>query len=287
MILRHFFLELLGNKRLRFLISFNLDRYRIAKGRPQKSRVIDSIVDQLTYAGVRFVKSDKKASEHSKDKSFVVNEKTIVIERWEVMNPKEVRLKIAHALRDKRQCQDHEAALARLKLRIEADDNTSDIHMDSHYIAANAMILTVNLTGRESETFTKALLCDAIDSVGVSTIVDYDHEHDAMPCLASSNNETRIDIRYPSEEKISSLHESISWKPVPQGCVNFDNQHFPTNKPAEQILPTWPISVPLQVDPAIFCDEDCISGESSQQLIPNRILSTRKYTGNQRFEGKH
>jgi hypothetical protein len=196
-------LKLSGNKRFRFLISFNLDRYQRAKGRPQKSRVINSIVDQLTYAGCRFVKRYGKKSEHAKNKAYSGNLK-------EIMPPKEIRLKIAYALRDKRQSHDHEEALARLKLRIEVDNDTSDTLMDSHYIAANAMILTVNLTGQEGETLIKTLLCDAIDSVGVSIDIDYDHGQDDKQCLASSIDRTATEIRNSSEENIPRSHESIS-----------------------------------------------------------------------------
>jgi hypothetical protein len=187
------------------------------------------------------------------------------------MSLKEIRVKVAHALRDKRQSHDHEAALARLKVRTEVDDKNSDVITDSHYIAANAMILNVKLTGRESETLMKALLCDAIDSVGVSTDAGYHHEDDDKPCVISSNDETVIEICDLSEENITSYHTNISSKPLPQRCIIFDNQR---NQPIEKIPVIWPISVSLQVDPIILCDGDNIPGEYSQQWVPNRFLSS-------------
>jgi hypothetical protein len=177
-------LEFSGNKRFRFLISFNLDRYQRVNGRRQKSKVIRSIVDQMMYAGCRFLKKCEEPSDH------VWNENNMNNDRWHIIIPKEIRLKVSHALRDNRQTYNHEAALARLKVRIEVHDDTSGMLKDSHYIAANAMILNVKLTGRESETLIKALLCDAIDSVGVSTDEDFDREHEANPYVISSNDGT-------------------------------------------------------------------------------------------------
>jgi hypothetical protein len=73
-----------------------------------------------------------------------------------------------HALRDN--CYDHSLseALRRLETRnVLCGQDQSEIP-DAHYIAANARILSVPLTGSESETRTKALLIDAVDSVGSS-----------------------------------------------------------------------------------------------------------------------
>ena len=85
------------------------------------------------------------------------------------MNQKEARIKVAHALRDKRKNICHAAALARLKERITVEGIASDLGSDSPYIAANAMMLTVEFSGSESEGLIRALLCDAIDLVGAPT----------------------------------------------------------------------------------------------------------------------
>jgi hypothetical protein len=58
------------------------------------------------------------------------------------------------------------AALRSLEIR----DSVTCLHKieipDAHYIAANARILSVPLTGRESEKSAKLLLMHAVDSVG-------------------------------------------------------------------------------------------------------------------------
>jgi hypothetical protein len=243
------------------LISFNLDRYHRAEGRPQKSKVVNSIVDQLTYAGCRFVKIcerfPKDITESNGDGS--VNCKGTYIERYQVMNLKQARLKVSHALRDKRQNQDHEAALARLKIRSEICDGVSDIPKDSLYIAANAMILTVNLSGQESETPVKALLCDAIDNVGISIDAgynhDYDHKHNSIP---SSNDGVDIEVLNPFKEEIPSSHVCI--------------------RPTERLPPAWPIPISLQVGPVILCNGDHVSGERSQDhWISDTVSSSNEY----------
>jgi hypothetical protein len=263
-----------GNKRLRFLISFNLGRYRRAKGRPQKSRVINSIVDQLTYAGCRFVKKYTKTSEQDKNEAYSASEKWIGMEQWEIMPPKEGRDRVAHALRDKRQSYDHEEALVRLKLRKETDDDTSNTLMDSHYIVANAMILNVNLTGRESLTLIKTLLFDAIDSVGASTVVDYVHEKDEKPNMILSKDETVTEILDTLEE--NSSYATILSIPLPKGSDIFDNQRLPLSRPTDIFSPIWPFSVSLQVGPSILCYKDNIPGENSQDWIPYCISSSNE-----------
>lgn len=190
-----------GNKRFRFLISFNLERYRIAKGRKLKSKVIDSIVDQLTYAGCRFVKRAK--SSDKKNKVEATDDESS--ECWEIMSHKESRTKVAHALRDKRECQDHEPAFSRLKTRTESLDTHSRLGQDSLYIAANAMILTVELTGRESETLIKALLCDAIDSVGENASSACNQESESFCCPREFNHEMVIEVTNSSNENTRGI----------------------------------------------------------------------------------
>ena len=173
------------------MISLNLERYRLAKRAKLKSKVIDSIVDQLTYADCRFVKKANAIDQKEKSKEIVDNAPP---EYWEVMNHKESRTKVAHALRDKRESNDHEPAFARLKSRTEALDTESKIGSDLLYIAANAMILTVELTGRESETLIKALLCDAIDSVGEHTSTACNQDNGSYASLHRSNQEMTIEV---------------------------------------------------------------------------------------------
>jgi hypothetical protein len=151
------------------LIAFNLDRFQKVVGRKSKFKIINSIVDQLEYAGCRFVKMVDMQDGHGKGSEGINNK---CFKYWMVMNQKDARIKVAHALRDKRKSQDHVAALARLKERLVVEGITSGISADSRYIAANAMMLTVEFSGDEPETLIKARLCDAIDSVGAQPLYD-------------------------------------------------------------------------------------------------------------------
>jgi hypothetical protein len=148
------------------LISLNLERHRRAKTTKDKHKVIDSIMDQLSFANCRFVK--RANIFHQKDTSTEINDQA-PSEYWELLNYKESRIKVVRAFHRIQKCQDSESAFARLKKRTELLDVQSNLGSDSLYIAANAMILSVKLTGSESPKMIKTLLCDAIASVGKHT----------------------------------------------------------------------------------------------------------------------
>jgi hypothetical protein len=139
-------------------------------------------------------------------------------ECWEIVNHKESRTKIAHALRDKRESQDHEAAFSRLKIRNEELENLSKCGLDSLYIAANAMILTVELTGRESETLIKALLCDAIDSVGEHTASDCTRDYESIPFSNEVNGEMIIEVTNSSNVNVGCKQGNPSFTMI--HCAN-------------------------------------------------------------------
>jgi hypothetical protein len=198
-------------------------------------------------------------SDDCKDKDSLMNVKDSSTERWEVMSSKEGRVKVAHALRDKRQSNDHDAVLTRLEMRTAVHDDSSDIFKDSHYIAANAMILTVELSGNESETLIKALLCDAIDSVGVPTDAEFGLEHVVCPSLDSPEEE--IAIKSPKSSRECSPE------------VHFSQEHMLLlSKVAERLPMKWPLSVPLPPSAVMSFDISHISEEVSQQWTPNISL---------------
>jgi hypothetical protein len=149
------------------------------------------------------------------------------------------------------------------------------------------MILNVNLTGQESETLIKALLCDAIDSVGVSTDVECNHDLDTKPCLVSSDDGTVIEICDSSEDKIAGPRASISSIPLPKVRLNFHHQQSPLMTPAERFPPTWPISRSPQVGPVILCNGDFIPRENVLQRILNRFSSSTVYAWDQRHMNKY
>jgi hypothetical protein len=149
-----------GNIRFRFLISFNLNRFKEAKRRKFKTKVIDSILDQVIFAGCRFLKE-------AKDSNPCNSMETNRSDAWEVLDIRDSRLKIAHALRDKRQSYDLAEVLARLKARTGVQGTDSDMASHSHYIAANALILTVKLSMQETDIHINRVLCNTIESVGL------------------------------------------------------------------------------------------------------------------------
>jgi hypothetical protein len=259
------FIEFLtqGNKRFRFLISFNLERYRMAKGRKLKSRLIDSIVDQLTYAGCRFVKRAKSSDQ--KNKVEVSDDESS--ECWEIMSHKESRTKVAHALRDKRECLDHEPAFSRLKTRTESLDTLSKLGSDNLYIAANAMILTVELTGRESETLIKALLCDAIDSVGENSSPACNQESESFTCPREFNHEMVIEVTNSSNENTAGRQGRSSSTLI---CANDSEEtilHYPNSPDQFQRLMVSTAATPSQV---ISFNLECNSQHPYNQFAVQR-----------------
>ena len=195
------------------------------------------------------------------------------------MSRSEGGVKVAHALRDKRQSHDHEAALARLKIRTEVHDETSDILKDAHFIAANAMMLCVELSGRESEALIKALLCNAIDSVGVSTDTEYGHEQEVDHSLDPPKEELVIEILDSSMERVTSSQQlqSVSSALLPEHRFNLEHNRLPSTGAAERLPPTWSVPVPPPLSPVKSRDRDYIAEESSQQWIPNQIRSSNPH----------
>jgi hypothetical protein len=284
------FIEFLaqGNKRFRFLISFNLERYRIAKGRKLKSKVIDSIVDQLTYGGCRFVKRAKSSDQ--KNKVDVSDEESS--ECWEIMSHKESRTKVAHALRDKRECLDHEPAFSRLKSRTESLDTLSKLGSDSLYIAANAMILTVELTGRESETLIKALLCDAIDSVGENSSSACNQESESFPCPREFNHEMVIEVTNSSNENTAGRQGRSSSTLI--HCANDleeTNLHYPNSPDRFQRLMVGTAATPSQIISFnLECNSQHPYNEFAVQRNPKiyadfRELDVKQYLMERLFKG--
>jgi hypothetical protein len=124
-----------------------------------KARVINSLLDQLAYAGYRFVKRSSKVLLSTSTKH--------VGHSFETLNAQESRDKVKHALRDNRYDPALLASLRRLETRnARSTCQHQDDIPDAHYIAANARILNVPLSGKESETRMKELLIEAVDSVG-------------------------------------------------------------------------------------------------------------------------
>jgi hypothetical protein len=73
-----------GNRRFRFLIAFNLERFRNSKNGITKSLVVQSLVRQIRQAGGRFLENHDPHQE-----------------MWIQVSDKVMRGKVSHALRDK------------------------------------------------------------------------------------------------------------------------------------------------------------------------------------------
>jgi hypothetical protein len=112
--------------------------------------VISSILEQFTNAGSRFIKRVKterlSATATSREPC------------WEIVSKAEARLKISHALRDKRHDPDLSLLFARIQDTIVAPNRLQALSSDTLYKAINAKILTVKLTGMETDAYIKNLL---------------------------------------------------------------------------------------------------------------------------------
>jgi hypothetical protein len=146
------------------------------------------------------------------------------------MSPEEGRFNVYQALQEKRQSQDHEAALARLEIRAKVHDDSSGMLKDAHYIAANAMILYVDLPGKESETRIRELLCEAIDRVGIST-------------------EDVLKVPNPLKYKIKSSQGNESLMISEEVAINLENKSLASSTGNDEIPPTTPLSVLPQLTP--------------------------------------
>lgn len=89
----------IGNRRFRVTIEMNLQRYIDSPTREDKTNVIKSIVWMLRNdVGARFLKKETfKTGKHNKQQSIGKNKAT---PRFTVMNDKQAREKVGHALRD-------------------------------------------------------------------------------------------------------------------------------------------------------------------------------------------
>lgn len=112
-----------GNRRFRFLVSFNLDRYKEAKSRKEKSSVVASVLRQIRNAGGRFL---------------VLNADEKVV----LASEKVAKEKISHALRDKTPFEGMKVARERLRIRLGEDASPCEHY---HYLVANERLLRVDL----------------------------------------------------------------------------------------------------------------------------------------------
>jgi hypothetical protein len=91
--------QISGNWRLRFLVAFNLERYKSSKTRKAKGKVVHSILKQIEIIGGRFLER------HHVNAGF-----------WLPAPKKIVRRKISHALRDKNPIPELNRAIPRLDI---------------------------------------------------------------------------------------------------------------------------------------------------------------------------
>lgn len=112
-----------GNRRFRFLVSFNLDRYKEAKSRKEKSSVVASVLCQIRDSGGKFL---------------ILNVDDKVVLATEKM----AKEKISHALRDKTPFPGMKVAREQLRRRL---GNHASQCEHYHYLVANKRILQVDL----------------------------------------------------------------------------------------------------------------------------------------------
>jgi hypothetical protein len=96
----------IGNRRFRVTVSLWLDRYNAASTRCEKSQIVEQIVDVLYGIGARFFKKDEAREDNvsvaanSTATSASTSTNTIAPFHWIELSPKQVRAKVAHAIRD-------------------------------------------------------------------------------------------------------------------------------------------------------------------------------------------
>jgi hypothetical protein len=163
-----------GNRRLRFAISLNLNRYRYAINRKAKRKVVDSILQEIESAGGRFL---EKVATQVGDHLIVVSAKTS-------------RLKVSHALRDKIPLNTIQKAKIRLRELFKHHTMKNENSEESVYNAINDMIFHTSLDhygntcGNHLEKVIGKVIIDFLER-----IIDRskDKESASVPCMTKIN----------------------------------------------------------------------------------------------------
>jgi hypothetical protein len=120
----------IGNRRFRFIVALNRDRYVYAPNRKTKGVVVNSIVNQVQLVGGRFLELTK----HLNNEIF-----------WSLVIPNVAREKVAHALRDKYPLDSERIGFRTLKNNIANFSRRNDLKEDDLYDLVNSYILTTDL----------------------------------------------------------------------------------------------------------------------------------------------
>jgi hypothetical protein len=140
---------LIGNRRFRFIIGLNRDRYVFAPNRASKGVVVNSIVNQVQLAGGRFLERTKHLQYG---------------EIWSPVNPALARQKVAHALRDKYPLDSEGKVFRRLKTDIASLSWQFGIWEDHLYHMINCYVLNTDLPRMEhaSDNYIEGILFQEI-----------------------------------------------------------------------------------------------------------------------------
>lgn len=180
-----------GNRRFRFLVSFNLDRYKEAKSRKEKSSVVASVLCQIRDSGGKFL---------------ILNVDDKVVLATEKM----AKEKISHALRDKTPFPGMKVAREQLRRRL---GNHASRCEHYHYLVANERILQVDLPSDQHAADDKVerILTEEIELLSSNS----PHNDDVAVTIAStaqlqSVSSSTEDLRQPTPPILQD--EESSWK---------------------------------------------------------------------------
>jgi hypothetical protein len=139
-----------GNRRFRFIIALNLDRYRYAVDRRAKSKVVNSIVTHVHHLGGRFLEKNDGTKES-----------------WFPVSSEVARRKVSHALRDKFPFNPIQKSFNSLKARINDCAYKCGVAEERLFDEINLRILQAFLPNMDhaSDAYVENLLAAEVDEV--------------------------------------------------------------------------------------------------------------------------
>jgi hypothetical protein len=183
-----------GNRRFRFIIALNLDRYRYAIDRSAKSRVVNSIVKQVQQLEGRFL---ERCDEHGAC--------------WLPVSSDIARRKVSHALRDKFPMEPLQKSFGELKARIKLCFVKCNVEEDRLYDKLNMRVLQALLPNMDhaSDAYIENLLTYEVEQF-ISSLLRFADESSAQAKQVMSQME---------------LH-SIAYSE----CLSHDDDNFQTTE---------------------------------------------------------
>jgi hypothetical protein len=187
------------------------------------------------------------------------------VQCWEIATEKEARTKITHAFRDKRHDPDISPLLARIHDTIVTLNRLQSWSSDSLYNAINAKILTVKLTGMETDAHTKNVLMRVVESVlymesAKKTIMSLPLGSDACQNMGSKHTTSSLET------------DAIPSKGTDQPTkINIDP--LDASRWLSSVIPFPTIPYPSRTKNFDFVDKEETSQNSIDLVLSNDLMS--------------